>query len=145
VKLVKTYLAKPGDVQRSWFVVDADGKVLGRLASRVAAVLRGKHKATFTPSVDTGDFVIIVNARRVRLTGKKADDKIYYRHSNYPGGLRATKARDALSQKPESVIRLAVERMLPKNVLGRQMIRKLKIYAGGAHRHAAQQPKPLEV
>jgi len=142
---VKTYLAKPGEVQRSWFVIDAEGKVLGRLASRVATVLRGKHKATFTPNVDTGDFVIVVNARRVRLTGKKADDKIYYSHSNYPGGLRETKARDMLSRKPEYVIREAVERMLPKNVLGRQLLRKLKIYAGGSHRHAAQQPKSLEM
>ncbi|MBM3449578.1 MAG: 50S ribosomal protein L13 [Armatimonadetes bacterium] len=142
---MKTYLAKPGEVQRSWFVIDAEGKVLGRLASRVATVLRGKHKATFTPNVDTGDFVIVVNARRVRLTGKKADDKIYYSHSNYPGGLRETKARDMLSRKPEYVIREAVERMLPKNVLGRQLLRKLKIYAGGSHRHAAQQPKSLEM
>ncbi|MDR5683651.1 MAG: 50S ribosomal protein L13 [Armatimonadota bacterium] len=142
---MKTFQQKPADVKRDWFVVDADGKVLGRLASRVAAILRGKHKPTFTPHVDGGDFVIVVNAAKVRLTGRKAESKIYYRHSGYPGGLRATSAGQLLRSKPEYVVREAVERMLPKNPLGRAMLRKLKVYRGADHRHHAQRPKPLEL
>jgi large subunit ribosomal protein L13 len=142
---VRTFQQKPADVKRNWFVVDADGKVVGRLASRVAAILRGKHKPTFTPHVDGGDFVVVVNAGKVRLTGRKADQKIYYRHSGYPGGLRATPAGQMLRRKPEYVVREAVERMLPKNPLGRVMLKKLKIYRGADHRHQAQQPKPLEL
>lgn len=142
---MRTFQQKPADVKRNWFIVDAEGKVLGRLASRVAAVLRGKHKPTFTPHVDDGDFVIVVNAAKVRLTGRKADQKIYYRHSGYPGGLRATPAGEMLQRKPEYVLREAVERMLPKSPLGRAMLKKLKIYRAADHRHQAQQPKVLEL
>ena len=140
---MKTYQAKPGEVERKWYVVDAKGKTLGRVASRVAAILRGKHKPQFTPHVDTGDFVIVVNADKVRLSGKKLDQKIYYRHSQYPGGLKAFTARQMLQSKPEQVIARAVWGMLPHHSLGRRQMRKLKGYAGPDHAHAAQKPEPL--
>lgn len=142
---MKTYNAKPGEVERKWYVVDAEGMVLGRLASFVASRLRGKHKAAFTPYVDTGDFIIIVNAEKVRLTGKKMTDKLYHHHTTYMGGLRTINARDLLVKKPERVVELAVKRMLPANSLGRAQYRKLKVYAGTAHPHEAQQPVPLQV
>jgi large subunit ribosomal protein L13 len=142
---VKTYQQKPAEVQRDWFVVDAQGKVLGRLASRIAAILRGKHKPTFTPHVDGGDFVVVVNAEKVRLTGRKLHEKVYYWHSGYPGGIKSATAAQMLERKPEWVIQKAVQRMLPKNPLGRRMLRKLKVYRGPEHPHAAQQPKPLDL
>jgi large subunit ribosomal protein L13 len=141
----RTYVAKPAEVlaTRKWWVVDAKGQPLGRLASRVATVLRGKHKPTFTPHVDTGDFVIVVNARSVEVTGSKADDKMYYRHSGYPGGVRQASFRELLAKKHDAPIRLAVRGMLPKNPLGRKMLTKLKVYAGAEHPHAAQKPETL--
>ncbi len=142
---MKTYQQKPSEVQRQWFVVDAQGKVLGRLASRIAAILRGKHKPTFTPHVDGGDFVVVVNAEKVRLTGRKLQEKVYYWHTGYPGGIKSATAAQMLERKPEWVIQKAVQRMLPKNPLGRRMLRKLKVYRGPEHPHAAQQPKPLEL
>lgn len=129
--------------QRQWYIVDAEGKVLGRLASEVAKVLRGKHKPTFAPYLDAGDFVIVVNARGVRLTGKKEEKKIYYRHSEFPGGIRTATAQKLLADKPESLIRLAVKGMLPKSRLGRKLSGKLKVYAGSDHPHEAQRPQPL--
>jgi len=129
--------------QRQWYIVDAEGKVLGRLATEVARVLRGKHKPSFSPHIDGGDFVIIVNAGRVSLTGKKLEQKIYYRHSEYPGGLRATTAKHMLETKPNNVVQLAVKGMLPKNRLGRELLRKLKVYPGPEHPHQAQNPQPL--
>jgi large subunit ribosomal protein L13 len=141
-----TLAAKPADADKSraWFVVDATDKPLGRLASEIAHVLRGKHKPTFTPHVDTGDFVIVVNAGKVKLTGQKLDKKFFYRHSGIPGGFKAESYRHVLARKPELPIEKAVRGMLPKNVLGRQMLTKLKVYATPDHPHAAQQPKPLE-
>ena len=130
---------------RKWFVVDASGRILGRLASRVAAILRGKHKPTFTPHVDGGDHVIVINAERIVLTGKKLEDKIYYRHSGYPGGIKAQTAGELLRKHPERLIEKAVKGMLPKNTLGRAMFKKLKVYAGPDHRHEAQQPQPLQL
>ena len=141
----RTYMAKPGEIDRRWYVVDARGKVLGRLATRVAMVLRGKQKPQFTPHVDTGDFVIVVNAQKVRLTGKKLRQKIYYRSSGYPGGLKATNAGTMLKTHPERVIQHAVRGMLPKTKLGDALYRKLKVYAGEKHPHEAQKPVPLEV
>lgn len=140
-----TYMATPADVERKWYVVDAEGKTLGRLATGIAAILRGKHKPTFTPHVDCGDFVIVVNADKVALTGKKLDQKIYYRHSGYLGGLKATSARTMLATRPVRPIELAVKGMLPHNRLGRQMIRKLKVYAGPEHPHAAQKPEKIDL
>jgi large subunit ribosomal protein L13 len=137
---MKTYTARKGEVPRNWYLVDAQGKVLGRLASRIAMVLRGKTKPVFTPHTDTGDFVVVVNAAQVQLTGRKLDNKIYYRHSGYIGGLKEISARRQLQKKPEEVLRHAVRGMLPKNSLGRKLLKKLKIYAGGAHPHQAQQP-----
>ena len=131
--------------QRQWFIVDAAGKVLGRLASEVARVLRGKHKPSFTPHVDGGDFVIVINAREIKLTGTKPEKKVYYRHSEYPGGIRVTAAEKMLAEKPEALIRLAVKGMLPKSRLGRRLRSKLKVYAGGEHPHAAQKPQPLTI
>ncbi|MFN3285678.1 MAG: 50S ribosomal protein L13 [bacterium] len=142
---MKTYQQKPSEVQREWFVVDAQGKVLGRLASRIAAILRGKHKPTFTPHVDGGDFVVVVNAEKVRLTGRKREEKVYYWHTGYPGGIKSATAGQMLERKPEWVIQKAVQRMLPKNPLGRRMLKKLKVYRGPDHPHAAQQPKPLDL
>jgi len=140
----KTYVAKPEDIQREWWVVDAKGKNLGRLASRIAYLLRGKHKPIYSPHLDTGDFVIVTNAGQVVVTGRKLDQKIYYRHSGYPGGLRAVTLRQQLERHPTRVLHAAVRGMLPKNRLGRKMLKKLKIYAGPEHPHQAQQPKPLE-
>jgi len=142
---MKSYMATPQTAEREWFVVDAEGQTLGRLASRIATILRGKHKPTYTPHVDTGDFVVVVNAEKVRLTGNKLDQKMYWRHSGYPGGIKGRTARQMLERKPEDVLRLAVKGMLPKNILGRNMLRKLKIYAGPEHPHQAQQPRPLEL
>jgi large subunit ribosomal protein L13 len=142
---VKTYSAKRDDIQREWFVVDAAGQNLGRLATRIATVLRGKHKPIFTPSMDTGDFVIVVNADKIAVTGRKLDQKMYYRYSGYPGGLKETSLRRMLDTHPTRVIEFAVRGMLPKNRLGRAMLKKLKVYAGGTHPHAAQKPKPLEL
>jgi len=140
---MKTYMAKPKEITKDWLVVDATNRVLGRLATEVATVLRGKHKPTFTPHMDTGDYVIVVNADKVRLTGKKRDDKHYYRHSGYVGGLRAIDYGTLLDEKPEFVIKEAVRRMLPKGRLGRALIKKLKIYRGSDHPHEAQRPKAL--
>lgn len=141
----KTYYPKPDEIQRNWYLVDANGQSLGRLASQIAEVLIGKHKPDYTPGVDNGDFVIVINAERVTVTGNKLDDKVYYRHSNYPGGLKSITLRDQLKKHPERVMRLAVWGMIPKNRLGRQLIKKLKVYAGPEHPHAAQQPKKLSV
>lgn len=142
---MSTPVAKQADLQKDWFIVDLEDKVLGRMATEIAKVLRGKHKAIFTPSVDTGDFVIVLNAEKVRLTGHKLDQKIYYRHSGYTGGITATTAGKMLETKPEELIKKAVRGMLPKNKLGRQMFRKLKVYCGADHPHQAQQPKELQV
>jgi len=142
---VRTFSAKPHEIEREWFVVDATGMTLGRLASRIATILRGKHKPIYTPHVDCGDFVIVVNADKIHVTGRKLDQKMYYRHSGYPGGLKQISLRDQLDKHPDRVIRLAVRGMLPKNRLGRQMIKKLKVYAEPDHPHQAQQPKPLEL
>jgi large subunit ribosomal protein L13 len=142
---MKTYNAKKEDVDRQWYVIDATGMILGRLASEVARRLRGKHKPIYTPYVDTGDFIIIVNAEKVALTGKKLTDKVYYHHSGYPGGIKAITAGKLLKEKPERLLRYAVRGMLPKNTLGRAMLKKLKIYTGGAHRHEAQCPHVLEL
>jgi large subunit ribosomal protein L13 len=131
--------------QREWHIVDADGKILGRMASEIARVLRGKNKVIFTPNADTGDFVIVINAKGVRLSGHKLDDKIYYRHTNYPGGIRSRTAADLLENKPEDLIHLAVKGMLPKNRLGRKLAAKLKVYSGAEHPHEAQKPKPLAI
>jgi large subunit ribosomal protein L13 len=142
---MKTYSAKPGEIAREWYLVDAEGQTLGRLATRLAEVLRGKGKPQFTPHVDTGDFVVVVNAEKVAVTGNKLDDKMYYRHSGYPGGLKERPLREQLERRPEEVLRKAVKGMLPRNRLGRQQLTKLKIYAGPEHPHDAQAPKPLEV
>lgn len=143
--LQRTYMAKEQEVDKKWYIVDARGKTLGRLASQVAALLRGKHKPTYTPHVDSGDYVIVINAKDVRLTGKKMDQKIYYRHSRYPGGLKTRTAAQMLETKPERMVELAVWGMLPHNRLGRRQIRKLKVYAGSEHPHAAQKPEPIAV
>jgi len=140
----KTYSAKMSEVQREWHVVDADGATLGRLATQIATILRGKHKVTFTPSLDTGDPVIVVNAAKFKVTGKKLQDKMYVRHSGYPGGFRAENLEALLARRPEEVIRRAVRGMLPQNRLGDQMMRKLHVYAGANHPHAAQKPQPLK-
>jgi large subunit ribosomal protein L13 len=142
---MSTLTAKKADLQKSWFVVDLENQVLGRAATEIARVLRGKHKAIYTPSVDTGDFVIVVNADKVRLTGDKLNQKMYYSHSNHPGGLKSITAGKLLDKAPEELIRKAVKGMLPKNKLGRQMYRKLKVYAGAAHPHEAQQPRELKI
>lgn len=138
-----TYMAKTGEVPREWLLVDAQGQVLGRLASRIAMALRGKNKPTFTPHTDAGDFVVVVNADKVLLTGQKWDKKVYYRHTGYMGGLKSITARQLLKKRPEDLLRQAVRGMLPKNSLGRQLLKKLKIYAGPGHPHEAQQPKPM--
>ncbi len=140
---MKTCFAKKGEVERKWYLVDASDKVLGRLATRIATYLRGKHKTQFTPNVDTGDFIVVVNAEKVKLTGKKLDDKIYYHHTGYPGGIKAETARKRLQRKPESVIMDAVWGMLPKNRLGRAMLKKLKVYRGDEHPHESQQPETI--
>ena len=142
---MKTYNAKPGEIAREWYVVDADGQTLGRLATRIADTLRGKGKAQYTPHVDTGDFVIVVNADKIAVTGDKLAQKRYYRHSGYPGGLRSRTLRDQLDRRPTEVIRKAVKGMLPKNRLAAKQLNKLKVYAGPEHPHEAQAPQPLEV
>lgn len=140
---MNTYMAKASDVQRKWYVVDAEGVVLGRLASQVAAILRGKNKPTYTPHVDTGDYVIIINADKVVLTGKKLDQKVYYKHSGYAGGLKETPYRRLMAEKPEFAVEHAIIGMLPKGPLGRKMAKKLKVYSGSEHEQAAQQPEVL--
>jgi large subunit ribosomal protein L13 len=141
---MKTYSQKASEVQRDWYVVDATDQTLGRLATQIATLLRGKHKPTFSPNLDGGDFVVVVNAEKVRLTGRKEDQKMYYRHSGYPGGFKAIPYRRMMNNHPDRILRFAVKGMLPKTRLGRQQIVKLKIYAGAAHPHAAQQPKVYE-
>ncbi len=140
---MKTFMASPATIDRKWYVVDAADMTLGRMASEVAKVLRGKNKPIFTPHMDTGDYVIIINAEKIKVTGKKMDQKIYYRHSDYVGGMKETKLKDKLAKKPEEVIELAVKGMLPKGPLGRQMYKKLFVYAGPEHKHAAQKPEVL--
>lgn len=142
---MKTISAKPETVKRDWYVVDAAGKTLGRLSSEIARRLRGKHKAEFTPHVDTGDYIIVINAEKVRVTGNKAKEKMYHRHSNYPGGLKSMSFEKMIDHAPERVIELAVTGMMPKNPLGRAMLSKLKVYAGPSHPHAAQQPIQLDL
>ena len=140
---MKTYMANPDKIERKWYVVDADGQTLGRLTSEIAKVLRGKNKPVYTPHIDTGDYVIVVNAEKIKVTGKKMDQKVYYRHSDYVGGMKETTLREILAKKPEKVNELAVKGMLPKGPLGRSMIKKLHVYAGPEHNHAAQKPEVL--
>ena len=142
---MKTYNAKPGEVSRDWYLVDADGQTLGRLATRIADTLRGKRKPQYTPHVDTGDFVVVVNADKIHVTGNKLDQKRYYRHSGYPGGIRSRTLREQLDRRPTEVLRVAVKGMLPRNRLARQQLTKLKMYSGPEHPHAAQAPTPLEL
>jgi large subunit ribosomal protein L13 len=142
---VRTFTQKQAEIERDWYVVDAAGETLGRLASKIAPILKGKHKPSYTPHLDCGDFVVIVNAEKVRVTGRKLDQKFYHRHSGYPGGLTSISLKDQLDKHPERVLEAAIRGMLPKNRLGRRMIKKLKVYAGSAHPHQAQQPKPLEL
>lgn len=141
---MRTYTPKKDEIERSWYVVDAQGQTLGRLATRIAVLLRGKHKPTYSPHLDSGDFVIVVNADKIRVTGKKLDEKIYYRHSLYPGGLKSITLRELLKKRPTRVIRHAVQGMLPRNRLGRELVRKLKIYARADHPHESQKPQPLQ-
>ncbi len=142
---MKTYYAKPGEVQREWLLVDAADKTLGRLASEIAQILRGKNKPTYTPHVDTGDFVVVVNCEKIKVTGAKATDKVYYHHTGHPGGLKSETFQEAIAKHPERVIQHAVKGMLPKGTLGRQMLKKLKVYAGPEHPHAAQQPRKIDL
>ena len=141
---MKSYMASPATIERKWYVVDATDKTLGRLSSQIASVLRGKNKPTYTPSMDTGDYVIVINADKIKVTGKKMDQKMYYRHSDYVGGIKEATLKEMMAKKPEDVIKLAVKGMLPKGPLGRQMIKKLHVYAGPEHAHAAQKPEVLE-
>lgn len=142
---MKTYTPKAGEIEHNWFVVDAEGQTLGRLASRIAQVLMGKHKPMFTPNMDTGDFVIVINAEKIAVTGTKMNDKMYYRHSGFPGGIKSANLQDMLRRRPERVLELAIKNMLPNNRLGRAMYKKLKVYAGAEHPHAAQKPAVLEL
>lgn len=142
---MKSYMARPQEVERKWYVVDAEGQTLGRLATQIAAVLRGKNKAQYTPHIDTGDFVVVVNADRIEVTGRKAEQKIYYRHTGYPGGLKEVSYERMMDRKPTEIVRKAVWGMMPKSRLARAQFKKLKIYAGSEHPHAAQEPQPLEV
>ncbi|MBP3617825.1 MAG: 50S ribosomal protein L13 [Lachnospiraceae bacterium] len=142
---MKSFMASPATIERKWYVIDAEGQTLGRLSSEIAKILRGKNKPTFTPHVDTGDNVIVVNAEKIKVTGKKLEQKIYYKHSDYPGGMRETTLKEMLDKKPTDVITLAVKGMLPKGPLGRTMIEKLHVYAGAEHPHAAQKPEALEI
>ena len=142
---MNTYVTKQNDIKRDWYVVDAQGQTLGRLATRIAAVLKGKHKPIYSPSMDTGDYVVVINAKKIVATGRKLDEKMYYRHTGYPGGLRQINLRDQLTKHPERVISAAVRGMLPHNRLGRAMFKKLKVYAGAEHPHAAHKPKTLEL
>jgi large subunit ribosomal protein L13 len=141
---MKTYSQKASEVQRDWYVIDAENQVLGRLATQIATLLRGKHKPTYTPSMDGGDFVVVVNAEKIRITGRKAEQKLYHRHTGYPGGLRTTTYRTMLQRHPDRILRLAVKGMLPKGRLGRRQLLKLRVYAGPTHPHAAQQPKAYQ-
>lgn len=143
--IVKTYTPKPADIERKWWVVDAEGQTLGRLASKIALILRGKHKPIYTPNMDVGDFVIVINAEKINVTGDRLDSKVYYRHSKYQGGLKSITLREQLQKFPERPIELAVKGMLPKNALGRAMFKKLKVYAGPNHPHEAQKPEVLEL
>ena len=142
---MKTPLPKVNEIERKWYVVDAENKVLGRLATQIAMRLRGKHKPIFTPHLDTGDFIVVINAEKVKLTGKKLDKKVYYKHTGYIGGIKSFTAKEMLKRRPEDVIRLAVRRMLPKNRLGRKQFKKLKVYRGPNHPHQAQKPQPLNI
>lgn len=142
---MKTFTVTPEDIHHDWYIVDASDKVLGRLASEIARRLRGKHKPEYTPHADTGDYIIVINAARVHVTGKKIEDKLYYRHSGYPGGLKVTNFAKLMQKDPREIIEHAVRGMLPRNPLGRAMLRKLKIYSGAEHLHSAQQPKPLNI
>ena len=142
---MKSFMASPATIERKWYVIDAEGQTLGRLSSEIAKILRGKNKPTFTPFIDTGDNVVVVNAEKIKVTGKKMDQKIYYKHSDYPGGMRETTLKEMLDKKPTDVITLAVKGMLPKGPLGRSMIEKLHVYAGAEHPHAAQKPEALEI
>ena len=142
---MKSFMASPSTIERKWYVVDATGHTLGRLSSEIASILRGKNKPTFTPHIDSGDYVIVVNADKIKVTGKKKDQKIYYNHSDYVGGMKETTLKEKMAKKPEDVIRLAVKGMLPKGPLGRSMITKLHIYAGPEHNHQAQKPEVLEI
>ena len=144
-KISRTYYPKPDEIRHDWYVVDASGQILGRLAVKVATLLMGKHKPAYTPGVDMGDFVVVVNASRIRVTGRKLDDKKYYRHSGYPGGIHETSLKEMLRNHPERAIELAVKGMLPKNRLGRKLLKRLKVYAGPQHPHEAQQPIPVEM
>ncbi|WP_028672249.1 50S ribosomal protein L13 [Saccharospirillum impatiens] len=142
---MKTFVAKPAEVKRDWYVVDAQGQTLGRLSTEIARRLRGKHKAEFTPHVDTGDYIVVINAEKVAVTGRKTKQKMYYRHTGYPGGLKSMSFEKMIDHKPEQVIELAVKGMIPRNPLGRAMLKKLKVYAGVDHPHTAQQPKELKI
>ena len=142
---MKTFVAKPAEVKRDWYVIDAEGQTLGRLATEVARRLRGKHKAEFTPHVDTGDYIVVINAEKVHVTGRKAKDKQYYRHTGYPGGLKSMSFEKLIAHKGESPIELAVKGMIPRTPLGRAMLKKLKVYSGAEHPHTAQQPKELKI
>ena len=142
---MKSFMASPSTIERKWYVVDATGHTLGRLASEIASILRGKNKPTYTPHIDTGDYVIVVNADKIQVTGKKLDQKVYYNHSDYVGGMKETTLREKMAKKPEDVIYLAVKGMLPKAPLGREMITKLHVYAGADHKHQAQKPEVLEI
>lgn len=142
---MKSFMASPSTIERKWYVVDATGHTLGRLASEIASILRGKSKPTYTPHIDTGDYVIVVNADKIQVTGKKLDQKVYYNHSDYVGGMKETTLREKMAKKPEDVIYLAVKGMLPKGPLGREMITKLHVYAGADHKHQAQKPEVLEI
>jgi len=142
---MRTFMANENNIERKWLLVDAEGKRLGRLASEVATILRGKHKPTYTPHVDTGDYVVVINADKIEFSGKKLTDKLYYRHSNYPGGLKVRNAAEMMDKFPERVVEIAVEGMLPKNKLGRKMIKKLHVYKGPEHKHEAQQPEEYEL
>ena len=142
---MKTYVTKPADIERKWYVVDADGETLGRLATKIAVILRGKHKPIYSPSVDCGDYVIVLNADKITVTGQRLDQKVYYRHSGYPGGIRSITLREQLEKHPTRPIELAVKGMLPKNKLGRKMLKKLKVYTGSEHPHQAQEPVLLEL
>ena len=144
-EFMKTFTAKPSNIKRSWYVVDATGKTLGRLASAIANRLHGKHKPEYTPHMDNGDYIVVINAKKIRVTGKKATDKLYYRYSGYPGGIKSVSFEKLLASKPERIIETAVKGMLPKGPLGRELFRKLKVYPGAAHHHSAQQPMPLEI
>ena len=143
--MTKTYSPKAAEIDRRWFVVDAEGKTLGRLATQIAHILRGKHKPTYTPHLDMGDHIVVVNAEKIQVTGRKAEQKVYHRHTGYPGGLRTSTYEDVMAKHPERILRTAVKGMMPNNVLGRQMYKKLRVYAGPEHGHAAQQPEVLSL